>query len=107
VPAALGKGTIALGKGFAECRTGFFVECLLSGTRQRLCRVSSRRHSAKKSYRYGGYKLTVALSSVSKKGTWQRIFLKKIPNFFADFFKKFFAKCLQTGHSAKKLIFFI
>jgi len=52
VPAVLGKGTIALGKGFAECRTwqwplgkilvdkGFFAECLLSGTRQRLCRVS-------------------------------------------------------------------
>jgi hypothetical protein len=53
VPEALGKGHFALGKAFAECRTrqralgkifvgkGFFAECLLSGTRQRLCRVPS------------------------------------------------------------------
>ena len=51
VPEALGKGQIALGKAFAECDTGqrthgkkligkaLFTECLLSGTRQRLCRV--------------------------------------------------------------------
>ena len=54
MPEALGKVTIALGKGFAECRTrqrtlgkifvgkGFFAECL-------------RRLSAKKSYRHGGF----------------------------------------------------
>jgi len=54
VPAALGKGTIALAKAFAECRTrqraigkffvekGFFAECILSGTRQRLYQVLSK-----------------------------------------------------------------
>ena len=64
VPEALGKGQIALGKAFAECGTrqrthgkkligkDLFAECLLSGTRQRLCRVP-RGHSAKKSYRHG------------------------------------------------------
>ena len=48
----LGKGPFALGKGFAECGTrqtalgkksdgeGTFAECLFSGTRQSLCRVS-------------------------------------------------------------------
>ena len=48
----LGKGSFALGKGFAECGTrqtalgkksdgeGTFAECLFSGTRQSLCRVS-------------------------------------------------------------------
>jgi len=59
VPATLGKGLFALGKGlfalgktFAECNTrqtplgkapdgkGCFVECQISGTRQRLCRVT-------------------------------------------------------------------
>jgi hypothetical protein len=44
----------ALGKGFAEC--------LLGGTRQRKVTVMT------------GYKLTVVLPSVSKKGTRQRIF---------------------------------
>ena len=69
----------ALGKGFAECLPG--------GTRQRKVTVMT------------GYKLTVALPSVSKKGTWQRIFFKKIPNFFAE--------CLLAGHSAQKFeIFF-
>ena len=60
----LGKGQIVLGKAFAECGTrqrthgkkligkALFAECLLSGTRQRLCRVP-RGHSAKKSDRHG------------------------------------------------------
>jgi len=51
VPGALGKAQFALGKGFAECCTrqralgkkrvgkDVFAECLLSGTRQSLCRV--------------------------------------------------------------------
>jgi len=64
VPEALGKGYIALGKAFAECGTrqsthgkkligkALFAECILSGTRQRLCRVP-RKHSAKKSDRHG------------------------------------------------------
>ena len=61
---ALGKGKIALGKAFAECGTrqrtlgkklvgkDLFAECLLSGTRQRLCRVF-RGHLAKKSDYHG------------------------------------------------------
>ena len=55
---------IALGKAFAECGTRqrtygkkligkyLFAECLLSSTRQRLCR-EPRGHSAKKSDRHG------------------------------------------------------
>ena len=55
----LGKGPFALGKGFAECGTrqtalgkksdgeGTFAECLFSDTRQRLCRVPEKKHSAK------------------------------------------------------------
>ena len=61
VPNALGKGYFALGKAFAECSTRqkasgkkpvgkeFFVECLLSGIRQSLCRVPDKKHPAKKS----------------------------------------------------------
>jgi len=103
--AALGKGSSAnfksakgslpsafyraLGKGFAEC--------LLGGTRQRKVTVMT------------GYKLTVALPSVCKKGTRQRNFFKKILNFCAEcptrrhsakkfgiFLKKFFAECPRT-----------
>ena len=55
---ALGKEGFALDKAFAECCTrqravgislhgkGFFAECRMSGTRQRISRVT-RRHSAK------------------------------------------------------------
>jgi len=51
LPGALGKAQFTLGKGFAECCTrqralgkkrvgkDVFAECLLSGTRQSLCRV--------------------------------------------------------------------
>ena len=58
VPVALGKGSFALSKAFAECNTrqrasvespfgkGCFAECQISGTRQRLCRVPWG-HSAK------------------------------------------------------------
>ena len=58
VPAALGKGTFAVGKGFAECGSrqsplgkevvgkGIFAECHVAGTRQRICRVLHQ-HSAK------------------------------------------------------------
>ena len=93
--AALGKGPSAnfksakgslpsafyrvLGKGFAECLPG--------GTRQRKVTVMT------------GYKLTVALPSVSKKGIRQRIFLKKIPNFCAE--------CLARRHSIKKFGIFL
>ena len=64
VAEALGKAQIALGEAFAECGTrqrthdkkligkALFIECLLSGTRQRLC-WEPRGHSAKKSDRHG------------------------------------------------------
>ena len=60
VPVTLGKSPYTLGKAFAKCNPqqrslgkagdgkGLFAECLLSGTRQRLCRVPIN-HSAKKS----------------------------------------------------------
>jgi hypothetical protein len=53
VPQALGKASKILGKLFVECDTrqrglgklyvgnDFFVECIMSGTRQSLCRVPS------------------------------------------------------------------
>ena len=62
VPVALGKGSFALGKAFAECNTrqrasvespsgkGCFAECQISGTRQRLYRVL-KKHSVKKNTR--------------------------------------------------------
>jgi len=80
VPAALGQGTIALSKGpstnfrsakgslpsaFYRALGKDFAECLPGSTRQRKVTVMT------------GYKLTVALLSVSKKDTRQRIFLKK------------------------------
>ena len=107
VPEALGKGQIALGKAFAECDTrqrthgkkligkALFVECLLSGTRQRLCRVP-RRHSAKKSNRHGAgpvdghfaecqpgrhsakifyFFFKISLPSANPSGTRQRVFI--------------------------------
>jgi len=54
VPVALGKGSFALGKAFAECNTrqrasvespsgkGCFAECQISGTRQRFDAVGRR-----------------------------------------------------------------
>ena len=54
VPVALGKGSFALGKAFAECNTrqrasvespsgkGYFAECQISGTRQRFDAVGRR-----------------------------------------------------------------
>ena len=54
VSKTLGKGPLALGKGNTRQRPladesigkGRFAECQISGTRQRLCRVSDVRHSA-------------------------------------------------------------
>jgi len=74
VPEALGKGYIALGKGFAECGTrqsthgkkligkALFAECILSGTRQRKATVTAP------------VPLTVTLPSVNPAGTRQRFF---------------------------------
>jgi hypothetical protein len=73
---ALGKAPIALDKGFVECRTrrralgkepvgkGFFAECQISGTRQRILSF-----------------LKKFLCLVPQSCTRQRIFLK---NFFAE-----------------------
>jgi hypothetical protein len=59
VSRALGKTLNTLGKGFVECHTrqrahgkkavgkAAFAECLLSGTRQRLCRVAEPKNSEK------------------------------------------------------------
>jgi hypothetical protein len=83
---ALGKAPIALGKGFAECRTrqralgkepvgkGFFVECHISGTWQSLCRVP-RKHLAKKN---PPSTLTVSLPSATSAALGKKIFFKKI-----------------------------
>jgi len=72
---ALGKDQITLGKAFAECgiwqRThgkkligkALFVECLLSGTRQRKATVTAP------------VLLTVALPSANPAGTRQRFFI--------------------------------
>ena len=61
VPQALGKAHKTLGKGFAECNTRqtahgkysagkrLFVECFLSDTRQRLCRLLKQMLGKKKS----------------------------------------------------------
>jgi len=90
VPEALGKGQIALSKAFAECGTRqrthgkkliskvLFAECLLSGTRQRLCRVpvecllSGARQ--RKATVTAPTPLTVALPSANPAGTQQRFF---------------------------------
>ena len=69
---------IALGKAFAECCTrrraigislhgkGFFAECRMSDTRQRISRVP-RQHSAKKSRCDGQATVTAPLSSATRR----------------------------------------
>ena len=85
VPNALGKGYFALGKAFAECSTRqrasgkksvgkeLFAECLLSGTRQSLCRVQSR-HSAKKSDRHSAGSVSTCFAECHVRGAQQRFF---------------------------------
>jgi len=115
VPETLGKGQITLGKAFAECGTrqrthgkkligkALFVECLLSGTRQRKATVTAPAP------------LTVALPSANPAGTRQRffIFLKKnsLPSANPSgtrqrvFFTKFLCRVPTFRHSAKIFIF--
>ena len=90
-------------KSFAECNTrqrgsvepfhgkACFAECQISGTRQRLCRVSSY-HSAKdwRPLAEGSRRLNFLFNFFAECNTRQRIFF---------FFSKFFAKC----HSAEAL----
>jgi len=102
---ALGKGPIALGKGFAECHTrqrangkaasgeGFFAECHLSGTRQRLCRVPGR-HSVKK---IGRQPLTASLPSAGSG--------RHSTKLFPFFLKNPLPSAFLTRHSAKKFFF--
>ena len=105
VTGALGKGPIALGKGFAECHTrqrangkaasgeGFFAECRLSSTQQRLCRVPGR-HLAKK---IGRQPLTVSLSSAGSG--------RHSAKLFPFFLKNPLPSAFLTRHSAKNLFF--
>ena len=91
VPAALGKGTFAVGKGFAECGSrqsplgkevvgkGIFAECHVAGTRQRICRVPHQ-HSAKVT---GAVNLTAPFAECRR----VRHSAKEI------FFEKFFTEC--------------
>jgi hypothetical protein len=113
--------TQAFGKGFVECCTqqrlhnktfvgkGLFVECLLPGTRQRLCRVS-RQHSAKKSYRDGAEQLTAAGPSLGKDFFYFWKILCRVPHARHSESSNFFlgnalpsAPCSALG---KALIFF-
>ena len=129
VPEALGKGQIALGKIFAGCGTRqrthgkklisktLFAKCILSGTRQRLCRVP-RGHSAKKSDRHGAGPVDGHLPSANPAGTRQRffIFFKKISLPSANpsgtrqrvfiFFTKFLCRVPTFRHSAKIFYFY-
>ena len=98
VSEALGKGQIALDEAFAKCGTRqrthdkkligktLFVECLLSGTRQRKATVTAPAP------------LTVVLLSANAAGTRQR--------FFIFFKKKFFAECPLSSPWQRCFIFF-
>ena len=128
VPKVLGKGQIALGKAFTECGTRqrthdenligkvLFAECLLSGTRQRLCRVPQW-HSAKKSDRQGAESVDGGFAECQPCKHSTKIFyffLKKIlcrvPTLqalgkeFLFFYTKFLCRVPTFRHSAK--IFF-
>jgi len=107
---ALGKEGFALGKAFAECCTrqravgislhgkGFFAECRMSGTRQRISRVP-RRHSAKKSRRDGQVTVTAPLPSATRRHS-----AKKCVFYFI--FLKCFAECLHLALGKACFLFF-
>ena len=127
VPNALGKGYFALSKAFVEGSTRqrasgkksvgkeFFVERLLSGTRQSLRRVQSR-HSAKKSDRHGAGCVSTCFAECHVRGARQRFF-----NFFFKislpsalpgrhsaniFFNNFFAECPARSALGKYFLIF-
>ena len=100
VPEALDKDQIALDKAFVECGTrqrthgkALFAECLLSGTRQRLCECPGDTQQRKATVT-APIPLTVTLPSPT--GTRQR--------FFIFFLKKIFAECQPSWHSTKRLL---
>ena len=122
---------IALGKAFAECCTrqravgislhgkGFFAECRMSGTRQRISRVP-RWHSAKKSRRDGQVTVTAPFvnchASVLGKEMCFLFFLKKnaLPSVciwhsakLVFFFFGFSLPSAVGSHSAKQFVFFL
>ena len=74
-----------------------FAECLLSGTRQRLC-PEPRGHSAKKSGRHGAGPVDGGFAECQPCSHSAKIFY-----FFK---KKFFAECQPGRHSAKSFYFF-
>jgi len=103
VPEALDKDQIALDKAFVECGTrqrthgkALFAECLLSGTRQRLCECPGDTQQRKATVT-APIPLTVTLPSPT--GTRQR--------FFIFFLKKIFAECQPCRHSVKSFYFFL
>ena len=107
---ALGKEGFALGKAFAECCTrqravgisphgkGFFAECRMSSTWQRISRVP-RRHSAKKSHRDGQVTMTAPLPSATRRHS-----AKKCVFYF--YFKNALPSA-RIWHSAKLVFFFL
>ena len=111
VPHTLGKGTHALGKSFAKCNTrqrgsvepfhgkACFAECQISGTRQRLCRVSSW-HSAKdwRPLAEGSRRLNFFFNFFAECNTRQRIFF---------FFQNSLPSAIAPRHSAKPVFIFL
>ena len=110
VPKALGKGQIALGKAFTECGTrqrthgknligkALFAECLLSGTRQRLCR-EPRGHSAKKSDRHGAGPVDGCFAECQP--------CRHSAKIFYFFLKKFLCRVLTPKALGKDFLFFL
>ena len=130
-PHALGKGTHALSKSFAECNTrqrgsvepfhgkACFAECQISGTRQRLCWVSSW-HSVKdwRPLAEGSRRLNFFLFPCQVQHSAKNfLFFSK---FFVEchsaealgkacfyFFKIFFAECHCQGTRQRIFYFFL
>ena len=76
---------------------GFFAECRMSGTRQRISRVPQR-HSAKKSRRDGQVTVTAPLPSVTRRHSAKKCV-------FLFFFKNALSSAC-IWHSAKLVFFF-
>ena len=107
---ALGKEGFALGKVFVECCTrqravgislhdkGFFAECYISGTRQRISRVP-RRHSTKKSCSDGQVTVTAPLPSATRRHSAKK--------YVFYFFLKNTLPSACIWHSAKLVFFFV
>ena len=98
----------------------FLAECLLSGTRQSLCRVQSR-HSAKKSPRHGTGSVSTCFAECHVRGARQRFFNfffkislpsalpgRHLAKIFFIFFNNFFAECpaLALGKAGNSIFLF-